>query len=108
MKKKTAKSPTLLPNVHPGEILVEEFLKPMGVSQYRLAVATGLPHSRITDLARQRRGITADTALRFSKCFGTTPEFWLNLQLFYDLQEARRSKEDDYASIPSLRGAKVA
>jgi addiction module HigA family antidote len=93
---------TRLPNIHPGEILVEEFLKPMGISQYRLAVVTGLPHSRVTDLVKQRRGVTADTALRFSRCFGTTPEFWLNLQHLYDITEARRENEDAYEAIPLL------
>lgn len=91
-----------LPNILPGEVLVEEFLKPMAVTQYRLAMATGLPHSRITDIIKGRRGITADTALRFARAFGTTAEFWLGLQHHYDMTEARRANELAYAEIPLL------
>ncbi len=94
-----------LPNIHPGEVLQEEFLKPLGITQYRLAVATGLAHSRITDIIKERRGISADTALRFSRCFGTTPDFWLNLQHLYDMEEARRANEASYEAIPLLTTA---
>jgi antitoxin HigA-1 len=80
-----------LPNIHPGEVLLEDFLKPMGISQYRLAVATGIPHSRITDIVKNRRPITLDTALRLGRYFGVSPRNWLNLQLHYDLEEAERS-----------------
>src|SRR5258708_37601 len=93
---------TRLPNIHPGEVLEEEFLKPIGISQYRLGGATGRPHSGITDIAKHRRGITADTALRFSRCFGTTAEFWLNLQHLYDLKEAQWANEATYEAIPLL------
>lgn len=91
-----------LPNIHPGEILLEEFLKPMGISQYRLALASELPHSRVTDLVKRRRGVSADTALRLARCLGTTPEFWLGLQRDYDLEEARRANAKDYAALPRL------
>ena len=94
MKTKTLKT------VHPGEVLVEEFLKPMGISQYRLGVATGLPHSRVTDICRERRNITADSALRLARCLGTTPEFWMRLQLQHDLRVAEFS--NTYAAIPCL------
>ena len=76
-----------LPNIHPGEILQEEFLKPMGITAYRLAKETGIPQTRISDIIHEKRGITADTALRFSRFFGTTPQFWLGLQNDYDLEE---------------------
>lgn len=100
------KTKSKLPNIHPGEVLREEFLKPMGVSQYRLAVATALPHSRITDIIKERRGITADTALRFARCFGTTPEFWLGLQHLYDMEEAKRANEKTYQTIPLFAGTR--
>mgnify|MGYP001171864520 CR=1 FL=1 len=76
-----------LPNIHPGEVLQEEFLKPLGITAYRLAKETGIPQTRISDIIHEKRGITADTALRFSKFFGTTPQFWLGLQNDYDLEE---------------------
>jgi len=79
-----------LKTVTPGEILLEEFLKPMGVSQYRLAKSTRLPQTRIADIVHGRRSITAETALRFARFFGTTPQFWMNLQSAYDLRVAQR------------------
>ena len=77
--------------VHPGEILVEEFLKPLGVSQYRLAKAIAVPARRINEIVHGIRGISADTALRFARFFSTSPEFWMNLQARYDL-EVRRAQ----------------
>ncbi|KJS40065.1 MAG: XRE family transcriptional regulator [Rhodospirillaceae bacterium BRH_c57] len=77
-----------LPPVHPGEQLREEFMKPLGLSAYRLAKDLDVPVSRVQDLAAERRGITGDTALRLARYFGTTPEFWLNLQRDYDLELA--------------------
>ena len=71
--------------VHPGEVLLEEFLKPMGISQNRLAINIGVPARRINEIALGKRGITADTALRLAKFFGTSAEFWLGLQSQYDL-----------------------
>ncbi|MBP6507925.1 MAG: HigA family addiction module antidote protein [Opitutaceae bacterium] len=82
---------TKLPNIHPGEILREEFLTPMGITAYRLTKETGLPHSRVSDLLAGRRGVSADTALRLARYFGTTPDFWLNLQSAHDLEEASRN-----------------
>jgi antitoxin HigA-1 len=76
--------------IHPGEILREEFLVPMEISQYRLAKETGLPESRVSDICLERRAITADTALRFGRFFGTTAEFWMNLQSHHDLKVAER------------------
>ena len=75
--------------VHPGEVLVEDFLKPMGISQYALAKAIHVPLRRVNEIAHCRRGITADTALRFSRYFGTTPEVWQNLQSQYEMDVAK-------------------
>ncbi len=74
--------------VHPGEILREDFLKPMAISQYRLAGALGVPAQRIHDLVHGRRAITADTALRLARYFGTEAQFWMNLQSRYELEVA--------------------
>ena len=76
----------LLPPIHPGEILLEEFLKPMDVSQYRLAKAISVPARRINEIVHGKRAITADTALRLSRFFGMTERFWMNLQTRYDLE----------------------
>lgn len=75
-----------LPPVHPGEILLEEFLRPMGVSQYRLAKDIGVPARRINEIVHGQRSISADTALRLSRFFGMSERFWLNLQVRYDLE----------------------
>ena len=72
--------------IHPGEILLEDFLRPLGISQYRLAKATSVPARRINEIVHGQRSITADTALRLSRFFGTTDRFWLNLQSRYDLE----------------------
>lgn len=75
-----------LPPIHPGEILLEEFLNPMGISQYRLAKSISVPPRRINEIVHGKRAITADTALRLSRFFGTSERFWLNLQTRYDLE----------------------
>ena len=75
-----------IPPIHPGEILMEEFLEPLEVSQNRLAVAIGVPPRRINEIVHGKRRITADTALRLAHYFGTTDRFWLNLQTYYDLE----------------------
>ena len=72
--------------IHPGEILMEEFLEPLGVSQYRLAKDISVPPRRINEIVHGKRSITADTALRLARFFGTTERFWLNLQVRYDLE----------------------
>jgi addiction module HigA family antidote len=74
--------------VHPGEILLEEFLKPLGMSANRFAAALRIPTNRITEILAERRGLTADTALRLARALGTSPEFWLNLQKTYELRTA--------------------
>jgi addiction module HigA family antidote len=78
-----------LPNVHPGEVLLEEFLTPLGVSQNALARAIEVPPRRVNEIVLHKRGISADTALRFAHYFGTSEQFWMNLQATYDLEEAR-------------------
>ena len=75
-----------LPPIHPGEILLEEFLSPLGISQYRLAKETSVPPRRINEIVRGERSISADTALRLARYFGTSERFWLNLQSRYDLE----------------------
>jgi antitoxin HigA-1 len=80
-----------LPAIHPGEILRDEFLEPMKISVYTLAQAIKVPRSRVNDIVRGRRGITADTAFRLARYFGTTPELWINLQARYDLDVANRT-----------------
>jgi len=75
-----------LPPVHPGEILLEEFLRPLGVSQYRVAKDTSVPPRRINEIVHGKRAITADTALRLARYFGTSERFWMNLQTRYDLE----------------------
>ena len=76
----------LVANITPGEILEEEFLKPMGITQYRLAKDLGVPPRRINEIAKGQRAITADTALRLGRYFRMSPQFWLNLQTHYDLE----------------------
>ena len=80
-----------LPPVHPGEILRDEFLKPMDLSVYALARALGISRPRLNDIVLGRRGVTTDTALRLGRYFGMTPEFWINLQTRYDLDVAERT-----------------
>jgi addiction module HigA family antidote len=77
-----------LPPIHPGEILREEFLVPLGMSSHELSLALRVPATRINDIVNEKRGITADTALRLSRYFGTTAKFWLNLQASYELEVA--------------------
>ena len=81
----------LIPSVHPGEILRAEFLEAMGISVYALAKAIKVPRSRVNDIVRGRRAVTADTALRLARYFGTTPDFWVNLQARYDLEAAKQN-----------------
>ncbi len=85
--------------IHPGEILLEEFLKPMSISQYRLALAIGVPPRRINEIVHGIRGITADTALRLSIFFGLSEGFWLNLQVRYNLETEKEHIADDLEKI---------
>lgn len=88
--------------IHPGEILLEEFLVPLGISQNKLAISALIPATRINSIVQGKRSITADTAIRFGKFFGTGPEFWLNLQANYDLGLANAANEQEYERILAL------
>lgn len=88
--------------IHPGEVLREEFLRPMDLSANRLAQAIGVPANRITEIVAEKRNVTADTALRLSAALGTTPEFWLNLQKSYELRIAEQDAETTKA-VRSIR-----
>jgi addiction module HigA family antidote len=83
-----------LKNIHPGEILQEEFLVPLAISAYKLSKDIGIPQTRISEILKGNRRITADTALRLSKYFGTTAKFWLGLQDDYDIEEERNQIKD--------------
>ena len=91
-----------LNNIHPGEILMEEFLSPLGISAYKLAKDTAIPQTRVSEIIKGRRRITADTALRFSKYFGTTPKFWLGLQDDFDLEKEQHLIFNELNSIQAL------
>jgi antitoxin HigA-1 len=84
--------PKKIPPTHPGDILLEEIMKPLGLSANKVAIAMRVPLTRVTEIISRQRSVTADTALRLSRCFGTTGEFWLNLQCKYDLAIAEREK----------------
>nr|WP_019365249.1 HigA family addiction module antitoxin [Pseudomonas luteola] len=88
-----------LPNIHPGEILMEDFLEPLGLTKNKLATSIGVPATRIGEIVRGERSITADTDLRLSRFFGTSEGYWLSLQNAYDLEAARRAGR--YDDIPS-------
>ena len=94
-----------LPNIHPGEVLLEEFLGPMEISQNALARATGVPPRRINEIVLGKRGITADTALRLAAFFGTSEGFWLGLQSDFDLEEARAGLTKDLMRVEQARAA---
>lgn len=89
----------------PGEILLKEFLEPMGISQYKLAKDTGMPHSRVTRLIKGEVSITTDTALRLAHYFGTDPQSWLNLQTGYDLRTVSKAKLKELEKIPCITAA---
>lgn len=91
--------PREIPLSHPGEILLEDFLKPMGISQYALAKAIAVPPRRINEIVHGLRGITADTALRLAAFFGTDAQSWLNLQTHYGTETAREAMHDTLARI---------
>jgi antitoxin HigA-1 len=84
---------------HPGEMLLEEFLKPMGITQRELAASIHVPYQRINEIVNRRRGVTPNTALRLSKFFGVSPDFWLNLQLRWDLYIAQQAEVDALKAI---------
>ena len=88
--------------VHPGEILVEEFLDPMGITQHRLAISIGVPPRRINEIVHGKRRITADTALRLGRFFGVSPQFWINLQSHYDLEIEKEVLGEELDKIQPL------
>lgn len=92
-----------LPNIHPGEILKEEFLEPLNLSAYRLSKDIGVPQTRISQIINKKRGITADTALRLSKYFGNSSKFWLGLQYDYDLEEEYSSNKEEIDAIKPVQ-----
>ena len=91
-----------LRNIHPGEILLEEFLIPFGISAYRLSKDTGIPQTRISAIIKSNRRITADTALRFSKYFGNSAKFWLGLQDDFDIEEENKALKSVLDAIPQI------
>ena len=94
--------PTHREPTHPGEMLLEEFLKPMNISQRDLADGIRVPYQRVNELVNRRRGITPSTALRLAKYFGNSAAFWMNLQLRWDLYHAKRSESDELRKIKGM------
>lgn len=90
---------------HPGEMLVEEFLTPLGLTQRQLADAIRVPYQRVNEIVNGRRGITPATALRLAKFFGTTPDLWLNLQMRWDLYQAQREQRNELERVLPFRAA---
>ncbi|NER10424.1 addiction module antidote protein, HigA family [Muriicola jejuensis] len=97
-----------LANVHPGEVLQFEFLEPLEISAYRLSKDLKIPQTRISEIIKGNRRITADTALRLSKYFGNSAKFWLGLQDDYDIEKERDEKKDDFEEIPRFENKNVA
>jgi antitoxin HigA-1 len=97
-----------LRNIHPGEVLLEEFLDPMGISQNALARATSVPPRRINEIVLGKRALTADTALRLAAFFGTSEGFWLGLQADYDLEEARAGMSKELLRVEQARAGYAA
>jgi len=97
-----------LANVHPGEILQYEFLEPLEISAYRLSKDLNIPQTRISEIIKGNRRITADTALRLSKYFGNSAKFWLGLQDDYDIEEERDEKKDEFDEIQKFENKNVA
>ncbi len=100
--------PKKLPPLHPGEVLREEFLVPLGLSPGALAKAMGVPRTRVERIATETTGITADTALRLSKALGTSAQVWLNLQNRYDVETTERAIGKQLARIPRVKGQAAA
>ncbi len=97
-------APTV-PPIHPGEVLMDEYLEPLGVTQHRLAVAIGVPPRQINEIVHGKRRITANTALRMARYFGTSERFWMNLQGRYDLEVERERLIDKLEEITPLKSA---
>ena len=95
----------LIEPIHPGEILMEDFIEGFGITQNKLAVSIGVPPRRINEIVHGKRGITADTAIRLARYFGTSEEFWMNLQSNYELRLQRRALKNAVAAITPLQAA---
>lgn len=95
--------PTHREPTHPGEMLIEEFLTPMGITQRELATSIHVPYQRVNEIINKRRGITPSTALRLAKFFGMTEDFWMNLQLRWDLYKARQAEAQELKTIRPFR-----
>ena len=95
----------LIEPIHPGEILMEDFIEGFGITQHKLAVSIGVPPRRINEIVHGKRGITADTAIRLARYFGTSEEFWMNLQSNYELRLQRRALKSTVAAITPLQVA---
>ncbi|MCF8258012.1 MAG: HigA family addiction module antidote protein [Flavobacteriales bacterium] len=93
---------TRLTNIHPGEVLNEEFLKPLGISAYRLSKETFMPQTRVSEILKGKRRITADTALRLSRYFGNSARFWLGLQDDFDLEEETDRNRNELEGITAI------
>ncbi len=91
-----------LPNIHPGEVLLEEFLKPLNISQNRLARAMAVPPRRVNEIVHGKRAVTADTALRLARALGTSEQFWMGLQADYDLEEARKAALSELKKVENI------
>ena len=101
----TTTEPDLIEPIHPGEILMEDFIEGFGITQNKLAVSIGVPPRRINEIVHGKRGISADTAIRLARYFGTSEEFWMNLQSNYELRLQRRALRDRVAAITPLQSA---
>lgn len=101
------RTPTHRTPTHPGEMLLEEFLKPMGITQRELSDSIHVPYQRINEVINQKRGITPSTALRLSKFFGVSEDFWLNLQLRLDLYKARQKETTELKKIHLYKPSKI-
>lgn len=97
-----------LPNIHPGEILLHEFLEPFEISAYRISKDLKIPQTRISEIINGKRRITADTALRLSKYFGNSAKFWLGLQDDFDIEEEKEAKESELGKIKQYKNKNVA
>lgn len=101
----TTTEANMIEPIHPGEILLEDFINGFGITQNKLAVSIGVPPRRINEIVHGKRGITADTAIRLARYFGTSAEFWMNLQSNYELRIERRVNQDSVAAITPLEVA---
>jgi addiction module HigA family antidote len=102
VEKKMVRIPSNRQPTHPGVILLEDFLKPLGITQSDLADAIHVPYQRVNAIVNERRGVTPSTALRLAKYFGNSPGFWMNLQLRYDLYDAKEEEAEDLKDIHTL------